>query len=146
MRRLVTSWIALLAMAALVIAFGFLSLAARTGDTRYDALGSIAIGVVLIAVAMFIAARIRTLLIGKSAEPALARAIDELISSDPVIEKLLNTITLQMGPKVLLAAKVKMRSGLTIDEAVAHLNVLERRIKEAWPEVGWCFVEPDVTD
>ena len=55
-------------------------------------------------------------------------------------------LTLQMGPKVMLAAKVKMRSGLTIDEAVAHLNVLERRIKEAWPEVGWCFVEPDVTD
>ena len=39
-----------------------------------------------------------------------------------------------------------MRSGLSIDEAVAHLNALERRIKEAWPEVGWCFVEPDVTD
>jgi divalent metal cation (Fe/Co/Zn/Cd) transporter len=68
---------------------------------------------VLISVAIFIAARIRTL---------------------------------QMGPKVMLAAKVKMRSGLTIDAAVAHLNALERRIKEAWPEVGWCFVEPDVSD
>ena len=134
------------ALAGLAIAFGFLSLAAATGDTRYDAIGSIAIGVVLISVAVFIAARIRTLLIGKSAEPALVRALDELIAADPAIEKLLHTITLQMGPKVLLATKVKMQSGLSIDEAVAHLNALERRIKEAWPEVGWCFVEPDVTD
>ena len=51
-----------------------------------------------------------------------------------------------MGAQIVLAAKVRMRSGLTIDEAVHHINALERRIKEAHPEVGWCFVEPDVTD
>jgi cation diffusion facilitator family transporter len=134
------------ALAGLVIAFVFVWLAASTGDTRFDAIGSITIGAVLILVAVFIAVRIRTLLIGKSAEPQLERQIDELIAADPVIERLLNTITLQMGPQILLAAKVKMRSGLSIDEAVHHLNSLERRIKETCPEVGWCFVEPDVTD
>jgi cation diffusion facilitator family transporter len=134
------------ALAGLVIAFGFVWLAAATGDTRYDAVGSIAIGVVLILVAVFIARRIRTLLIGKSAEPELRRRIDELIAADPAIEELLNTITLQMGAQIVLAAKVRMHAGLTIDEAVAHINQLERRIKEAHPEVGWCFVEPDVSD
>lgn len=134
------------ALAGLVIAFAFVGAAAYTGDTRLDAMGSIFIGVVLIVVAAFIVVRIRSLLIGKSAEPALRSQIDELISRDPDIEKLLNTITLQFGPKVILAAKVKMRSGLTIDEAVEHLNELERNIKQAFPEVGWIFVEPDVTD
>jgi cation diffusion facilitator family transporter len=134
------------ALAGLAIAFVFVALAAATGDTRYDALGSIAIGAVLILVAMFIAVRIRTLLIGKSAEPELRQRVDALIAADPAIEELLNTITLQMGPRIVLAAKVRMRSGLTIEEAVRHINELERRIKQAHPEVGWCFVEPDVRD
>jgi cation diffusion facilitator family transporter len=134
------------ALAGLVLAFVFVWLASYTGDTRFDAAGSIAIGCVLILVAIFIAKRIRTLLIGRSAEPALERRIVELINADPDIETLLNTITLQMGPKVLLAAKVKMRAGLVIEEAVEHINALERDIKTCCPEVGWCFIEPDVTD
>lgn len=134
------------ALAGLVIAFTFLSLAAVTGDTRWDAAGSIAIGSVLIIVAVFVAARIQTLLIGKSAEPQLEQSIRDIINRDPAIDELLHTITLQMGPKVLLAAKVKMQAGLSIEEAVAHLNELEVEIKQLHPEVGWCFVEPDVTD
>ncbi|MGB7739269.1 MAG: cation diffusion facilitator family transporter [Steroidobacteraceae bacterium] len=134
------------ALAGLVIAFSFLSLAAVTGDTRWDAAGSIVIGAVLIVVAIFIAARIQTLLIGKSAEPQLEQSIRGIVNRDLAIEELLHTITLQMGPKILLAAKVKMQAGLSIEEAVAHLNELEIEIKRLHPEVGWCFVEPDVTD
>jgi cation diffusion facilitator family transporter len=134
------------ALVGLVLAFVFVTLAGLTGDTRFDALGSIAIGVVLILVALFIAVRIKSLLVGRSAEPALERQIDALITQDPAIERLLNTITVQFGPKVLLAAKVQMQAGLSIEAAVEHINALERRIKERCPEVGWCFVEPDVTD
>lgn len=134
------------ALAGLVIAFVFVTLALVTGDTRWDAAGSIVIGTVLILVAAFIAVRIQSLLIGKSAEPRLEQDIRGIINRDPAIEELLNTITLQMGPKVVLAAKVKMRAGLSIEAAVAHLNELEVEIKQLHPEVGWCFVEPDVTD
>lgn len=134
------------ALAGLAIAFVFVSLAAVTGDTRWDAAGSIAIGVVLIMVAIFIAFRISSLLIGKSAEPALERSIRDIINRDPVIDELLHAITLQFGPKVLLAAKVKMQPDLSIGEAVAHLNELEVELKELHPEIGWCFVEPDVKD
>jgi len=134
------------ALAGLAIAFTFVWLAAATGDTRFDAAGSIAIGVVLIVVAAFIAVRVRTLLIGKSAEPALEKQIVDLINRDPAIDELLNTITLQFGPQVLLAVKVRMRAGLSIELAVQHLNELERNIKQCCPAVGWIFIEPDVTD
>ena len=53
---------------------------------------------------------------------------------------------MQFGPQIMLAAKIRMKPGLTIDEAVEHINGLERQVKEHHPEVGWCFVEPDVTD
>ncbi|HEX9207992.1 MAG TPA: cation diffusion facilitator family transporter [Steroidobacteraceae bacterium] len=134
------------ALAGLVVAFAFVSLAAVTGDTRWDAAGSIVIGVVLIVVAFFIALRIRRLLIGTSAEPAIERSIQDCIRKDPAIAELLNTITMQFGPQVLLAIKVRMRPDLTIEQAVEHINALERRIKAEHPYVGWCFVEPDVTD
>ena len=46
----------------------------------------------------------------------------------------------------MLAAKIRMRPDLNIDAAVERINALERRIKERFPEIGWCFIEPDVTD
>lgn len=134
------------ALLGLVLAFIFVGLAALTGDTRFDAIGSISIGVVLIAVSIFLVLRIRRLLVGTSAEADLREAIDGMIRQDPMIERLLNAITLQFGAKVMLAAKIKMKPGITIDEAVTHINALERRIHERFPEIGWCFMEPDIED
>ena len=130
----------------LMLAFIFVSLAGITGDTRYDALGSICIGVVLIVVSFFVATRIKSLIVGRSAEPRLRKMIDDIIEADPAIERLLNAITLQVGPKIMLAIKIKMCSDLTIDEAVVHINALEKRLKQQVPAIGWCFVEPDSVD
>ena len=46
----------------------------------------------------------------------------------------------------LLAAKVKVRSGQSIDEAVASINALERELKARVPNLKWCFIEPDAAD
>jgi len=134
------------AVAGLIIAFGFLGLSALTGDPFYDGLGSICIGVVLIIVSIFVAIRIKSLIVGRSAEPDLKALIEKIIGADPDIECLLNTITLQLGPKFMLAAKIKMRSGLSIEEAVDRINSLERKLKNEVPEIGWCFMEPDCSD
>ena len=130
----------------LVLAFVFVAAADLTGDTRWDAAGSIAIGVVLIIVALFISLRVKRLLVGRSAEPELERKLDQLIAEDDSIEKVFNTVTIQFGPQVMLAAKIRMKPGLTIEDAVERINRLERQIKERYPEIGWCFVEPDIAD
>ena len=134
------------ALTGLTIALIFVGLAAVSGNPVYDAIGSICIGVVLIIVSVFVALRIRDLLIGKSAEPELRQEIDELIEADSAVIQVFNVITFQMGPKVLLAAKVKLRPDLTINEAVIHLNALEKKLKANRPEIGWIFIEPDITD
>ncbi len=72
--------------------------------------------------------------------------IDQLIEADPAIERLFNVITFQMGPQIMLAAKVKLQPDLTIAQAVANINRLEKRLKEHHPEIGWCFIEPDLYD
>ena len=134
------------ALVGLVIAFVFVALAAATGNSTFDAIGSIAIGVVLVCVSIFVAVRIKGLIVGRSAEEDLQEALRAEVAADPDIDELLNAITMQMGPDVMLALKVRMRAGLTLDAAVDCINALEKRIKTKFPEVAWCFVEPDVTD
>src|SRR6185503_15491499 len=134
------------ALIGLALAFAFVGLATLTGNMMFDAIGSIAIGVVLVCVSIFVALRIKGLIVGRSAEEDLQEALRAEVAADPDIETLLNAITLQMGPQVMLAVKVKMRAGMTLDAAVNTLNALERRIKTKFPEVAWIFVEPDVAD
>lgn len=131
------------AIIGLVLAFCFLLTAHITGNSLYDALGSICIGLILIVVALFIVVRIQSLLVGKSAEPDLQKLIEETIHNDEYILEVLNTVTMQFGPNVLLAAKVRMRGDLLISEAVIRLNQLEREIMQKFPSVSWCFLEPD---
>ncbi len=134
------------ALIGLGLAFVFVFIAGVTGDGRYDAYGSICIGVLLVTVAIFVSIRIKSLLLGSSADPDLVAAIEEAIAGDADIQEVYNVITLQMGAKVMLAAKIRLRAGLEISVACAKINRLEVRIKERFPEIGWCFVEPDVTD
>ncbi len=134
------------ALLGLAIALAFVSLASLTGKTTYDALGSISIGIVLLVVSVFVAARVRSLLVGRSADPLIQKAIDNIIGQQPDIEKVFNIITIQFGPDTMLAAKIKIRSGMDIDAAVMSINVLERRLKEEIPNLEWCFIEPDIAD
>jgi len=132
------------ALLGLATALGFVALAAVTGDPAWDAAGSMVIGALLVVVALFVAVRIKSLLIGRSADPGIVAAIEREIEADPAIDELLNALTVQVGPQLMLAAKLRMRPGLSIDEACAAINALEVRLKQAIPEVGWCFMEPDV--
>ena len=134
------------AQLGLVLALCFLTIAAITGDPTYDALGSICIGVVLLVISVFVAWRVKSLLVGRSADPEIQEAIDAIISDQKGIEHVFNTITIQFGPDTMLAVKVKLSPDLNINEAVAHINALERKLKERIPKLKWCFVEPDVAD
>ena len=132
------------AILGLIIAFIFVLISGITGDPVYDALGSISIGVILIIISIFIGWRIKALIIGRSAEPDLVELIDSIIKEDDSIEKLLNTITMQFGPDIMLAAKLKMKTGLSIEETVKQINELEDEIQRQVPTVKWCFIEPDM--
>ncbi len=134
------------AQVGLVLALGFLILAAITGNPVYDAMGSICIGVVLLVISVFIAWRVRSLLVGRSADPEIQQLIEQIIAEQDGIEFAFNIITIQFGPDTMLAAKVKMTSGVDIETAVADINALERALKQRIPNLTWCFVEPDVTD
>jgi len=132
------------AILGLIVAFIFVSIAGITGNSTYDALGSISIGFILITISIFCGLRIKQLIIGRSAEPELTKLIDSIINKDNSIEKLLHTLTIQFGPDIMLAAKLKMKTGLSVEETVKEINELEDEIQKRVPAVKWCFIEPDI--
>ena len=103
------------AQLGLLLALGFLIVAQATGNPVYDAMGSICIGVILIFISAFVGWRIRSLLVGRSADPDIQDAIAGVIAEQDAIEHVFNTITIQFGPDTMLAAKIKMNSSLSID-------------------------------
>jgi len=134
------------AQVGLLFALMFLLTAWATGNPVYDAMGSICIGVVLIVISVFVAWRVRSLLLGRSADPEVQAVIDEVICEAEHIQCVFNTITMQFGPDTMLATKVRMQPDLNIEAAVHAINSLERELKARIPKLRWCFIEPDIAD
>jgi len=136
------------AVVGLLCAMVAIGLARETGDGRWDAAGSLAIGAVLVGVALFLAVEIMSLLLGEAADPVTEAAVREVAAADPDVEEVLRVMTVQQGPgEVVVAMKLKFRPGLrTGGELCAVINGIEERIEARCPEVKWTFMEPDVTD
>lgn len=118
-----------------------------TGDARFDALGTLCIGVVLIGVAIFLAVEVKSLLLGEAADPALLKVIEDAATQDPRITKVLRALTVQQGPgEVLVACKLAFRDEVSGKQLIEAINAFEVRLQQVRPEVKWCFIEPDITD
>ncbi len=134
------------AQIGLCLALFFVVLSIMTGNPAFDATGSICIGILLVLVAFFISIKVKSLLIGRSADPETVARIKAIVAADQDVLELFNAVTLQMGPKALLAIKIRMRDDMPVKEAAKVINALEREIKAAIPDIGWCFVEIDEAD
>src|ERR1044071_6815454 len=132
------------AVLGLLLAMAALGMGHQTGDGRWDAAGSIAIGLVLVGVATFLAREVKSLLVGEAADAKMLQSFNELAEIDPNVERVLNVLTLQQGPgEIVVAAKLKFRSGMDTDALVEAINAFERALKQRIPEVRWSFIEPD---
>jgi cation diffusion facilitator family transporter len=132
------------ALFGLVFAFVGLGAATITGETRYDAIGSIVIGLLLGVIAVVLAIEMKSALIGESADPAVAASIRTAIESGPEVKRIIHLRTLQLGPDdLLVATKLDIdepdRAGLTV-----AIDTIEARIRAAEPTARLIFVEPDV--
>ena len=128
------------------LAFALLAVAATmfTGNPVYDAIGSLAIGTLLLGVAVFVGIEVKALLVGQSAEPAQRDAILHFLNARDEIAEVLNLITLQNGADVVVAVKVRMREEVSAPALIAAINTCERALRAQFPEVRWLFFEPDV--
>ncbi len=131
------------ALAGLVFALIALLLAIATGNPLFDAAGSIAIGVLLIVIAIAIVREVKSLIIGESADPLVHEVIRQFIAGRPEVDAVLNLITLQWGDRIVVAVKARMKECYDITRLVEQINGCEAALKERFPEVSWIFFEPD---
>ncbi|MDC8012170.1 cation diffusion facilitator family transporter [Tahibacter soli] len=117
-----------------------------TGNPVYDAIGSIGIGVLLIVIAVFIAVEVKALLIGQGVEPRVKEEMLKFLGERPEIKKVYNLLTLQLGPDVMVAIKAEMSRFLSPRDMIDDINRVEAALRAQFPDVRWCFFEPDAAD
>jgi cation diffusion facilitator family transporter len=117
-----------------------------TGDLLYDAAGTIAIGVLLMLVAVVVANKVKDLLIGQGVEPRRREELVAFINARPEVDVVLNLLTLQMGPDVMVAVKARMSPAPDQSALIEAINTVERAMKAQFPDIRWSFFEPDVAD
>ncbi len=133
------------ALVGLILALIGVSLTVVTGDSLFDALGTMSIGVLLGIIAIILAIETKSLLLGEGATPAQVRDIKTALSSSAQIGRVIHLKTLHLGPEELLvAAKVSMRADLAFADVAKAINDAEARVREAVPIARVVYVEPDI--
>lgn len=133
------------ALVGLVFALAGVLLANATGNPRFDAMGSVMIGLLLIVIAIVLIVEMKSLLIGESASDAVRKTIAAAISSTPGVDQLIHMRTEHLGPdEILVAARIEYSSDFTADELVAAINATEDAIRSAAPAATVIYLEPDL--
>ena len=131
------------ALAGLVFALVGVGLTVLTGNSAFDGLGSIAIGLLLVAVAVTLARETKSMIIGEAAEPAVQDAIENVLDDDPSIQEFTQVRTLHLGPEdLLVAARVTMHPSDDVEGAAQALAETERRIRERVSIASAVYLQP----
>lgn len=133
------------ALIGLTFALFGVGLTVITGDSMYDALGTLMIGLLLIVIAIVLGIETKSLLIGEGASRADHDLIVDAIKSGPDVERLIHIKTLYLGPdELMVAAKIALKADKTVREAADDINEIERSIRDAVPAARVIYLEPDV--
>ena len=132
------------AMLGLGVALAAIGLSVATGNPLWDAGGTVVIGVLLIAVAVFLAIEIKAMLVGQSVDPQVQARLRSFLDARPEVLSVINVITLQLGNDVMVSVQARMVEQHSASILVQQINAVERAMKQQFPEVRWSFFEPDV--
>lgn len=130
------------ALLGLVVALAGIALGQWTGNPVYDGAASVVIGVILSAVAFWLAYESKGLLIGESAGRDVVAGIRNLLSSDESVDQVNEILSMHMGPDFILV-NISLNIAAHADRAAVHLLLarLDSDIKRAFPKVRRVFFE-----
>ncbi|HEX6596159.1 MAG TPA: cation diffusion facilitator family transporter [Acidimicrobiales bacterium] len=134
------------AMVGLFFALFGVILAEVTGNPRWDAVGSIAIGLLLGVIAVILVIEMKSLLIGESASPAQEQAIRGVLEGDANVSRLIHMRTQHLGPdELLVGAKIELAGNADARTVAQIIDAIEARVREVVPQARVMYLEPDVT-
>jgi cation diffusion facilitator family transporter len=132
------------AMLGLVLALVGVLLALYV-DPIFDGVGTLAIGILLFAIAVLLMIEMKSLLIGEAANEEDRRAIEGAVTGTPRVRRLIHYRTMHLGPEeILLGAKIELDPSLDAAAIAAAIDAAEARIRAAVPAVDLIYLEPDL--
>jgi cation diffusion facilitator family transporter len=131
-------------LAGILLAAGGIYLGHRLGSPVPDGVASLLIGLMLSAVAVWLVAQSKRLIVGEAADPQLVEDVRRLVAAEPTFERADPPLTMHLGPDdVLLNLAVRVRPGVPVEEAARAVDRLEAQIRQRHPDVKRTFVEID---
>ena len=133
------------ALIGLILALLGVGLSVVTGNPVFDALGTIAIGVLLGVIAVILIIEMKSLLIGEGAAPPVLGRIVAAIEDSGVVQRVIHIRTQYLGPEELLvAAKIAMDACVSAEDVARGIDEAEQRVRTAVPEARLIYLEPDL--
>ena len=133
------------ALAGLVLAFGGVGLTVLTHDGMWDALGTLAIGGLLILVAIILGIETSSLLVGEGASADDTARIREALGSSRGVKSVIHMKTLYLGPEeLMLAAKIEVAADSTGKEIAEIIDEAEVNVRKVVPVTRVIYLEPDI--
>ena len=133
------------ALIGLVLALFGVGLTLITDNGVWDGIGTIAIGVLLVAVAVVLAVETKSLLLGEGATPEAAARITAALVADPSVQRVIHMKTMHLGPdELLVAAKIAVAATDSAAEVARAIDAAEARIRAVEPVARMIYLEPDI--
>ena len=133
------------ALMGLFFALIGISLAVITGDGKWDGMGAMAVGCLLLVIAVFLALEMSSMLVGESALPEEEAAIAAALASTDGVNRIISMRTLHVGPdELLVAAKIAIDRDETGADIAAAIDAAENSIRTAVPTARYIYLEPDL--
>ena len=129
----------------LFMALAGVLLAHFTDEPRWDALGSIAIGALLVVIAITLAIEMKGLLVGESASPENVERITTALTGTQHVRSVIHMKTQHIGPdELIVAAKIEFDPTISMTELAASINAAEQTLRNAVPIAKLVYLEPDI--
>ena len=133
------------ALIGLVFALGGVGLTILTGNPMWDGVGTIAIGLLLVLVAVILGIETKSLLVGEGASPDDNAKILAALNNHPQVEAVIHMKTLYLGPdELLVAAKIAVPKATKAAEVAAAIDAIEADVRAAVPVARVIYLEPDI--
>ena len=135
----------LAALLGLFFALCGVGLSVITGNPIFDAYGTLAIGALLVVVAVILGLEMGSLLIGEGAQADEVSAIRQALLDTQGVTTVIHMKTLYVGPEELMvAAKIGIQANSSGQEIAAIINAAEKSMREKLPVAQLIYLEPDI--
>jgi cation diffusion facilitator family transporter len=133
------------ALLGLVVALIGVGLSTWTGDSRFDGIGSILIGILLGGIALLLSFEMQSLLIGEAAEPDVETQIRNALTSTADVKRIIHLRTVHLGPEdLMVAVKLEFDAALDMTSLCTRIDEAEVAVRAAVPMARLLFIEPDI--